>query len=79
MAKKKQKKIVVEFVFDIEVEDDWENPVISEIGLVSTDFTEDELSGIGETIAQTDHWQVDVWNSIQTVLGGDSKRVTVDR
>jgi len=74
-----QKKIVVEFVFDIEVEDDWENPVIREIGLVETDFSEGELEGIGETIAQTDHWQVDVWNNIQTVLGGESKSVRVDR
>lgn len=38
----------------------------------ATTMTSDELSALGESVGQSDRWQVDNWIAIQNVLGGSS-------
>lgn len=37
-----------------------------------TDMSDDELEALGETIGQSDTWQVTNWNHIQSLLGDPS-------
>jgi len=73
-----QKKIVLEFVFEETVdEDDWAELELVSIARTHSDLSDDELDGLGESIAQTDSWQVDHWNEIQLVLGGQAEKIDV--
>lgn len=40
-----------------------------------TDMNDDELTTLGESVAQTDRWQVEHWSDIQRLLGGSSARI----
>jgi len=77
-----KKRIVLEFVFD-EVEDDvdpdWVRLDLVKIERTHSDLTDDQLSSLGEEVAQTDRWQVSIWNDISEVLGGDVKKVRYAR
>lgn len=41
----------------------------------NTDMDDDELTTLGESVAQTDKWQVDHWGDIQRLLGGVRERI----
>jgi hypothetical protein len=72
-----KKRVLLEFVFE-ELED--EDELVLEprsVRIYMSELSPDQLSGLGEEIAQTDRWQVDNWNAIQAVLGGDSKKETL--
>ena len=38
-----------------------------------TTIDEADLDNLGDAVAQTDRWQVDNWNAIQLVMGGQSE------
>jgi hypothetical protein len=72
------KKVVIEFEFEEiqeDPEDDWTELKLISIRRSHSDLTKDELDQLGETIGQSDSWQVDRWMDIQDVLGGTRKRV----
>lgn len=77
LTRKRQKmakrKLVIEIIFEEDFYEDEEYTHLEVIEIrrgKKTDLTEDELDGLGESVAQTDFWQVDRWNDIQEVLGG---------
>lgn len=71
-----KKKVIVEIEFDewveeYEGEDPWAYYEPSAVRLhPDTDMDEGQLDSLGETVAQTDFWQVDMWNNIASVIGG---------
>lgn len=74
-----QKKIVVEILFEEITEDeDYTYLEVTEIRRgKKTTLTEAEMDSLGESVAQTDEWQVDRWIDIQAILGGYKKSVKV--
>ena len=75
------KKITVEIEFEEMPEDDgWVELVPSVIRRVQSDLTDSQIDSLGESIAQTDTWQVDRWIDLQTVLGNSNvKEVKIKR
>lgn len=69
------RKIVIELTFEDVVydEDDIELTLIA-MERVRCDLEDKELDSLGESIAQTDTWQLDRWNDLQQVLGSSSTR-----
>ena len=75
-----QKKIVLEFIFD-EVQEDYGEDTYLELQKIErtqSDLDDDELSGLGEEIAQSDWWQVDNWNRIQRILSGQDQAIDIN-
>lgn len=75
MSEPRKKTVTIELVFEGEIEE-WDNETyssydLSEVSIVHSDLTESELSSLGESIAQTDSWQVDHMNGIASVLSGE--------
>ena len=70
-------KLVIEFTFEREVDEYDEDYTSLRAKTVSlhhdTTLDEGDLDALGEEIGQSDRWQVDNWNAIQSVLGGSSK------
>lgn len=69
------RKIVIELTFEDVVydEDDIELTLIA-MERVHSDLKDQELDSLGESIAQTDKWQLDRWNDLQQILGSSSTR-----
>lgn len=62
------RKLVLEFEFEEEIEDDWVHLQPIKVTRTHSD-PEIDINGLGEEIAQSDRWQVDNWIAIQQVLG----------
>lgn len=70
------KKLVIELIFNEEEEDGYTHLTpVKVVRHPDTTFTEEEMSNLGDSIAQTDRWQVDNWIAIQAVLSGSEKEV----
>jgi len=64
------KKLIIEIEFEERVEDEEYtslNPVA--IRRTHSDLTDAQIDALGETIGQSDTWQVDRWMDLQRVLG----------
>lgn len=69
-----KKKLILEFTFE-EVQEDVAHLKPKHVKLhQSTTLTDMELDALGEEIGQTDRWQVDNWNAIQSVMGGSTEK-----
>lgn len=65
------KRVVISIEFDTVIADDYESlEAVRVLRHDDTTLTEGELGSLGEQVAQSDRWQVDNWNAIQTVLSG---------
>lgn len=63
-----KKKIVLEFVFREEQDEEWTYLKLDKIKRTRCDLNRDELTSLGEDMAQSDRWQIDGWIQIQDLL-----------
>lgn len=74
------RKLVLEFEFEEEIEDEGTDMEYVHMRPVRVTRTyadpEIDIGALGEEIAQSDRWQVDNWNAIQWVLGGEPNTTT---
>lgn len=78
MAVHGEKRFVsVTLEFEYREDPNWPEDVYLELSGMhrNTDMDDDELTTLGESVAQTDKWQVDHWVDIQQLLGGDRERI----
>lgn len=61
------------FTEEYDAHEDWIDLELKHVKAVRTDLSEGERMTLGERVAQSDFWQVDVWNAIQTALYRDGK------
>jgi hypothetical protein len=70
-----RKKIVIEFEFEeIQEDEDYSYLELASIARTHSDLNAKELNNLGETVAQSDRWQVDIWMDVQRMLGGELDR-----
>lgn len=72
-----KKKLIIEIQFD-EVTDEFDEEFTYLVPHTikrhkGTTLTEGEMDSLGDSVAQTDRWQVDRWIDIQQVLSGVKK------
>jgi len=69
VAKKKQKKLVIEFIFDEDTDDDYPRIILRKVRLgKETTLSYSQRSAITEVWGQSDMWHVDIHNDILQVI-----------
>lgn len=64
-----QKQLQLTFSFDQVAEFLDEAPYLELVSIErSTDLSDSELESLGDSVAQTDRWQVEIWQKIQELL-----------
>jgi hypothetical protein len=70
-----KKKIIIELEFDEVTEYEYTALNLTSITRTHSDLDADELNALGESVAQSDYWQVDRWLDIQRIIGGEVESV----